>query len=417
MIRDIFKTMNAIELDTPVLELRYVVDQMYGEEFNKSVYEVESDSETSNKLIMRYDLTVPLARYVAINGLAVLRRYQIGKVYRRDVAQLSKGRYREFIQCDFDIVGDDCGSGMSDMEILELMVRILDKLLGSSKYKIKLNHKEILTQVILKGGVEPLSLNTVCSTIDKLDKMSWVDLIPELIAKGLTTDQIDRVRQILEPKVTMDRLRLLVLDQIISQNLFDSVQKMWDMLESVGISDRFELDLTLARGMDYYTGIIYEAVYLDKDIMGSSVAAGGRYDKMIGKLSNKGDIPAIGLSIGVERIATIWEKTTPVNSGSNPFVYVASIGGSSKVFQARFKLCGQLRALGINCTMSDKQNPKMASQLETVFERKIPYMLVVGDREIDAGTANVKTIDTKEQKSMPVKDAIDFILDKYNNPI
>ena len=93
------------------------VDQMYGEEFNKSVYELESESETSNKLIMRYDLTVPLARYVAMSGLQVLRRYQIGKVYRRDVPQITKGRYREFIQCDFDIVGDDGGLGSYDVEV------------------------------------------------------------------------------------------------------------------------------------------------------------------------------------------------------------------------------------------------------------------------------------------------------------
>ena len=293
----------------------------------------------------------------------------------------------------------------------ELMVRILDKLVGCDKYQIKLSHKEILVGILLKCGVVESQLNTVCSTIDKLDKIDWSEAEIEFSQKGLTAEMITSLQKYLTSTFTVDTLKELVDIQVISNTVCDSMTNLMSILTLLGINTSFTLDITLARGMDYYTGIIFEAVYLDSETMGSSIAAGGRYDKMIGKLSNKGNIPAIGLSIGVERIATIKEREAP-KEVVPPKVYVATVGGGSTVFQHKIKICSQLRALGINCTMSDKLKPKMASQLEMVFEKKIPYMFVIGENEINAGTVNVKTIADNVQVTMTMVDAIEFIKSK-----
>jgi len=177
IIKSIFETTDAIELDTPIIELRSIVDQMYCEEFDKLVYEIVDYDQNNNdeycKQILRYDLTLPLARYCAMNGIKSLRRYQIGKVYRRDKPNINNGRFREFYQCDYDIVGDNLNSGIHDIEILELLVRILDKLIGRNTYKIKINHKQLLTNLLLSQNIPFDKINTVCSSIDKLDKCTW----------------------------------------------------------------------------------------------------------------------------------------------------------------------------------------------------------------------------------------------------
>ncbi|XWV26200.1 histidine--tRNA synthetase [Tupanvirus soda lake] len=415
ILRTTFESMDAIELDTPVIELRSIVDQMYGEEFNKLVYELvdykEIEDDSTPKQIMRYDLTVPLARYCAMNGIKALRRYQIGKVYRRDKPNIQNGRYREFYQCDFDIIGDDIGSGINDIEILDLMVRILDRLVGRGTYKIKINNKKMLVDVLLGIGIDSSKVLTICSSIDKLDKYTWDDLIPELESKGISAEQLLQLKSFLNlscdnVETTLDKLSIYSDKETIN-----SMKKMFNMLNSLGIMDAFALDLTLARGMDYYTGIIYEAVYLNKSIMTSSIAAGGRYDKMIGKLGNYGDIPAIGLSIGLERIVRIIEQTNKnFCTEKNPTVFVASIGSSEKVITERIKLCSDLRSMGFIVAMSNKSNPKMAAQFEVVFNRKIKYMIIIGDREIDAGQIKIKEIETKIESIFSRRDGIEFLI-------
>jgi histidyl-tRNA synthetase len=417
VLRSIFLTMDAIELDTPVIELKSVVDQMYGEEFNKLVYELvdykELNENSTPKQMLRYDLTVPLARYCAMNSIKALRRYQIGKVYRRDKPNIQNGRYREFYLCDFDIIGDDMGSGVNDIEVLDLLVRILDKLIGRNMYKIKINHRQLLTDIIRSFGIAPCQLNGICSAIDKLDKYTWEELYHELEQKGMKMENILIFRKLVEMSNNSIELVFEELSKYSDDKTIRYVKKILSLLKSLGIQNMFQFDLSLARGMDYYTGIIYEAVYLDKSIMPSTIAAGGRYDKMIGKLSNQGDIPAIGLSIGLERIVRIIEQTNNNFCKKNkPDIYVASIGSSDKVLTERIKLCSELRDLGLNVTMSNKSNPKMASQFNTVFSNDIKYMIIIGDREIDAGQIKIKEIATKIETTFNREEGLEFLTKK-----
>ena len=407
ILKDIFKNMDAIELDTPVIELKSTVMQMYGEEFNKLVYDLvdHKEEESPTKQILRYDLTVPLARFCAMNGIKALRRYQIGKVYRRDKPNIQNGRYREFYQCDFDIIGDDGGSGVNDIEILDLLVRVLDSLVGRGTYKIRINSRKLLVDILTNLGVDPAQVNSICSTLDKLDKWSWLDICDELQLRGMKADSMLIFRELAgSPNID-------ALVKYSDEATIGSIKNLFAMLESIGISDAFQFDLSLARGMDYYTGIIFEAVYSDKTIMPSTIAAGGRYDKMIGKLGTQGDVPAIGLSVGLERIVRIIQATDPnFCAETKPEIFVASIGTSARVLAERIKLCSDLRNIGLNVAMSNKRNPKMAGQFEVVFNRNIKYMVIIGENEINAGQIKIKEIATKVETAYSRSEGIDFLV-------
>lgn len=447
IVKSCFETMDAIEMETPVIELRGIVDQLYGEEFNKFVYEIQDESikqaisilyenysdldakkfheameliknGTERKEILRYDLTVPLARYCAMNGIKALRRYQIGKVHRKDNPNVTAGRYREFYQCDFDIVGDDMGSGINDIEVLELMVRILDRLIGRGKYKIKLNHRKLVTDILLAIGVvnDKQKIATVCSTIDKSDKISREEIVQELVTKNNELSLFVNIDNFMKQFCELFYFNGTDFNQLLKytdQKTIESLTQLLERLTTMGIRDAFEFDLKMVRGLDYYTAIIYEAIYLDKEIMPSSIAAGGRYDNMIGKLSNQSDIPAIGLSIGIERIAKIIEKTDPsFCSPKKPKIYIASIGKSDKVVMERIKLCSEFRNYGIMTVMSNKTNPKMASNFETVFEKQIEYMVIIGEKEIDEGQIKIKDVAQKTETVFNRDDGIRFLIEK-----
>jgi len=412
ILKSMFFNADAVEMDTPVIELKSIVDQMYGEDFNKLVYELVDHKDGISKQMLRYDLTVPLARYCAMNSIKTLRRFQIGKVYRRDKPNITNGRYREFFQCDFDIIGSDMGSGINDIEILDLLVRILDKLIGRPNYKIKISNRKLLVDVLVSIGIDPLKIPTICSTIDKLDKLSWDELVIELESKGMTLDQSLIFREFIILTDGSDQaFDQLLIRANVDPNVILSLKKLFNTLRHLGIDNAFEFDLSLARGMDYYTGIIYEAVYLNKSIMASSIAAGGRYDNMIGQLGNHDNIPAIGLSIGLERIVKIIQETDKhFCIGKTPSVFVASIGSSDKVINERIKLCSELRNKGLSVTMSNKTNPKMAAQFDTVFNQNIKYMVIIGEKEINADEIKIKEISTRIESTFNRSDGIDFLI-------
>jgi histidyl-tRNA synthetase len=421
--KDCYIKRGAQQIDTPAIEKLDLVKNLYGEEFDKLVYNLKDSSDESDKsdndLILRYDLTVPLARYVAMNGLKIFKRFQIGKVYRRDQPQISKGRYREFQQIDYDIIGDDLGTHTFDIEVLDLMHELLNKLIGNN-FQIRFNHREILYDFLKKTGIDTNKIITVCSSLDKLDKKTLEEINLELKAKLIPDEMIEKlnihINNFIEFSKIKDKtiqfnnvIEYLDKNDFINSKTKEIIDFIIRNLKSLGIIDNFIFDPLLARGMDYYTGIIYEANYCDLDVISSTIAAGGRYDKMIGKFSNSGDVPAIGLSIGVERIAVIREKMFPVNSNNNPQIYVASAG--KNMLEERIKLCSKLRRLGFRCVMSHTKNPKMGLQFDDVFNGKIPYMVVIGENEIANNRLTIKQMDTKIQSDLPFDDGIKYLCD------
>lgn len=391
-----FSMRGAVQIETPVAELLSTVTNLYGEEFDKLVYTLDQDAETKQKLILRYDLTVPLARYMGMNGLKQFKRFQIGKVYRRDNPQIQKGRYREFYQCDFDIAGSDDGSFTYDLEMLETIHDILDQILKSNNVTIRFNHRELVNNMLTFAGISNDNIKTVCSSLDKLDKNSLEEISCELHDKKISYDSIDNLCKLftqLCDKTDDDKVKILCGHKILNDSCLANIKTIMSFIELMKF-DNFVFDPFLIRGMDYYTGIIYEAQYNNSLIMQSTILAGGRYDNMMERFSNVGHVPAIGVSLGIERISKILE-TSFDDTCDKYDVYIASIG--KELTPHKIKIASELRKHNIKSIMSHMNDQKMRHQLDTVFDKKIPIMIVIGTTEIDTDTVTIKNIASKTQ--------------------
>ncbi|KAK0576747.1 hypothetical protein LWI29_022688 [Acer saccharum] len=287
--------------------MRETLTGKYGED-SKLIYDLADQG--GELCSLRYDLTVPFARYVAMNGLTALKRHQIAKVYRRD--NPSKGRFREFYQCDFDIAGQYERMG-PDFEIIKILTELLDEL-DIGDYEIKLNHRMLLDGMLEICGVPPEKFRTICSSIDKLDKQSFDQIKKEMVEeKGLTVETADKIGDFVKergsPLVLLSKLKLegsLFLENNSSKLALDDLAIMFEALEKSKCIDKVVFDLSLARGLDYYTGVIFEAVFKGATQVGS-IAAGGRYDNLIGMFGTK-QVPSVGVSLGIERVFTIMEQ-------------------------------------------------------------------------------------------------------------
>jgi histidyl-tRNA synthetase len=422
-----FEKYGGLPIDTPVIECMETVTNIYGEEFDKQVYKLEKSNQNEENdkedLLLRYDLTVPGTRYMANNGIVSFKRYQFGKVYRRDTPNIKNGRYREFYQCDFDIIGSDNGQMIQETEILQLIDEILSDVLGDDTYTIKLNSKGILFKILESFNIDKEKYSTVSSTIDKLDKQSINELEAELVEKGIneTTantlmDLLDVIIKLKDSITPIQLLNWLVEQKIISSddNEYNNLATLFEYLNSLNILNKIDFDPSLARGLDYYTGIIYEVVYKDKSVMSSTIVAGGRYDEMYGKLGNKNDVPMIGVSFGIERIVTILEKQNKdaIINVPTPQVFVATV--SKNMIMERTILCLELRRAGLRTDMLYSSNPKMGNQFNYVFENKIPFMVIIGDNEIKKNVIKIKNIDKHEEFEIGRQDGINYLIKELN---
>ncbi len=410
--KQVLKLRGVTQIETPAMELLDTVKNLYGEEFNKLVYhlndwEDNQNTETNNcqKLILRYDLTVPTARYVGANGLVKFRRFQYGKVYRRDNPQIQKGRYREFYQFDYDIIGDDQNSGSNDLEMLETLSELMNAIIGSNTYVVKINHRGIVAELVKVANIPNNLHSVVFSALDKLDKKSFEEIKEELKQKGLNDTMIESLElfyNILNSETVFSNiLEKLQELGVYNQETFERMQTINLFLNKMNLTN-FKLDPFLIRGMDYYTGIIFEVVYNNSAIIESTISSGGRYDNMIEKFSTRGKIPAIGMSLGVERLVKILEQTKfkDMCFEPTPQIFVATVGKNMTV--NRIILCNQLRKMGYYTIASDLIAPDMRQQFSVVFEKYskvIPVMIVIGDKEINENIITIKDVNKKNKVS------------------
>ncbi|KAK9753626.1 Anticodon binding domain [Popillia japonica] len=397
----VFKRHGAESIDTPIFELKEVLTGKYGED-SKLIYDLKDQG--GEILSLRYDLTVPFARYLAMNKITNIKRYHIAKVYRRDNPSITRGRYREFYQCDFDIAGA-YDPMIPDAECVKVIQEILDSLdMGS--YTIKLNHRLLLDGMFEACGVPSSKFRSICSAVDKLDKSPWEEVKKEMIdEKGLSEEVADRIGTYVRLNGKSELVEQLLKDEKLSKNksavegleAMKLVLKYCDFYET---SSNILFDLSLARGLDYYTGIIYEAVLLGdttngEDVSVGSIAGGGRYDNLVGMFDpKKKQVPCVGVSIGIERIfsvmeaklATIKEKvrTTEIE------VYVAS--AQKNLFEERMKLCNELWKNGFKVEHSYKRNPKLLAQLQHCEDQGIPLALILGESEIQKGVVKMRDV-------------------------
>jgi histidyl-tRNA synthetase len=404
-ITAVFKRHGAVSIDTPVFELRETLTGKYGED-SKLIYDLADQG--GELLSLRYDLTVPFARYVALNNITNIKRYHIAKVYRRDQPQMNRGRFREFFQCDLDIAGA-YSTMVADAEVLKVLVEILDDLsLGA--YEVKLNHRKLLDAMLDIAGVPPQKFRPICSAIDKLDKEPWEAVRAEMTEeKGLPGDVADRIGEfvVLRGK-PMELLKKLTEEATAagdkhplavhpdSATALEELKVLFEFLEGMNALGPIVFDLSLARGLDYYTGVIYEAVLLGGNV--GSIAAGGRYDKLVGMFSGK-EVPAVGVSIGIERVFSIMESQMRAQAAAangtiretETQVLVASIGNGLQ--KKRMQLASKLWAAGVKAEFGFKPNPKMADQLGYALKAGIPYMVLFGEDEMSQGVVKLKDLD------------------------
>ncbi|KAF2075078.1 hypothetical protein CYY_003598 [Polysphondylium violaceum] len=402
-IKTCFKRHGAVTIETPVFELRDTLTGKYGED-SKLIYDLADQGGEICSL--RYDLTVPFARYVAANGVLNIKRYHIARVYRRDNPVMTKGRFREFYQCDFDIAGE-YDLMVPDSECLRLICEILDQV-KVGKYLIKLNHRKLLDGIFAICGVPADKFRTICSAVDKLDKSPWAEVRTEMVeTKGLEPAVADKI----EAFVKLSGKPFELLAKLRETKMCDSnkdavealnqMEVLFEYLECFGCSDKILFDLSLARGLDYYTGIIYEAILTEQDRVGS-IAAGGRYDGLVGMYGKK-DVPSVGFSIGIERIFTILEeeytkKNQKIRQNATQ-VFVAQMDKS--LIKERLLICTALWNAGVNTEYSYKVNPKGGNQLNYANDNLIPLVIFIGKSEMETNTLSVKNMFTGEQISIP----------------
>lgn len=310
----VFKKHGADTIDTPVFELKDVLTGKYGED-SKLIYDLKDQG--GEILSMRYDLTVPLARHLAMNKISQIKRYHIAKVYRRDNPAMTRGRYREFYQCDFDICGT-YDSMLPDAECVKVVTEILSSL-DIGDFVVKLNHRKLLDGMFEACGVPVDKFRTICSAVDKLDKSKWEEVKKEMVdEKGLDSATADKIGEYVRLNGGEELVTKLLNDEKLkkvgaAKEGLEGIQLLLKYCKLFGIQDKVVFDLSLARGLDYYTGVIYEAVLKQEtsaksdEIIGS-VAGGGRYDNLVGMFDSKGkQVPCVGVSIGVERVFAIIE--------------------------------------------------------------------------------------------------------------
>jgi len=371
----------------------------YGED-SKLVYDLQDQG--GELCSLRYDLTVPFARYVAMNRIKQMKRYHIARVYRRDNPAMNKGRFREFYQCDFDIAGH-YDAMIPDAECIKLMTEVLDEV-KVGKYIIKLNHRKILDGIFAVCGVPEASFRQICSAVDKLDKATWEEVRKEMVEqKGLNPEVADKIEKFVMLKGPPN----LLLQRILEEKQLDSnpmaveglndLKTLFKYLDIYGVTDKVIFDLSLARGLDYYTGVIYEAALTDTDKVGS-IAAGGRYDNLVGIFGGE-NIPAVGFSVGVERIFSILEDQADKNyRGSPTMVLVASI--DKDLLVERMKLCKLLWDNDIKAEFLLKEGPKIQAQLNYANSLQVPFALIFGKDEIQKGIIQIKDLRTATKENV-----------------
>ncbi|CAF2989744.1 unnamed protein product [Rotaria socialis] len=430
IITDIFKQHGAETIDTPVMELTSLLTEKYGED-SKLIYELK-DQGGAEQLALRYDLTVPFARYLAENGISSMKRYHIGKVYRRDNPKMTRGRYREFYQCDFDIAGD-FDVMVADAECIKIVVEILDKL-DLGQYKIFVNHRKLLDAVFAVCGVPDSHFRPISSAVDKLDKTPWPVVRDEMInEKGLAPEIADKIWSYVQMHGNADLINKLRTDaQLMSQKIatgaLNDLETLFRYLSLYDVMDKITFDLKLARGLDYYTGVIFEAVLTnyqydpqlgEDQVAVGSVAGGGRYDELVHKIDpRQRRVPCIGASIGVERIFAIKEhqmaKSKIQTKTVETEIYVAS--AQKNLIEERMKLCGYLWANGFKVEMALKRNPKILDQLQYCEKNQVELCVIVGSSELEAGTVKIRVVNTREEFQIP-RDQLTEQLRVYLNKV
>lgn len=426
-IKGVFQQYGYLPIETPAMENLSTLMGKYGEEGDKLLFKILNSGDfladvsedhllqkntlkITNRICekgLRYDLTVPFARFVVQHQNELVfpfKRYQIQPVWRADRPQ--KGRYREFFQCDVDVIGSN--SLLNEVELIQIVNDVYQQL--HMNVLLKLNNRKILTGIAEIIG-EPDKIVEITVAIDKLDKIGLENVNKELETCGLAKKSIDTLQPIIQMSGTNDE-KIHLLRQVLSQSPMglkglDELEYILNSIKVLDLSIEVELDLTLARGLNYYTGAIFEVK--SKDVVIGSITGGGRYDDLTGIFGLK-DVSGVGISFGADRIFDVMEQLNlfPSNSRATTKVLFANFGESEAIYC--MGLLRQLRKVGVNAELYPESG-KMKKQLNYADKKGIPFMAMVGEDEMAQKKVTLKNMTTGEQQMVTLEQLLNAIQD------
>ena len=400
-IQKTYEKFGFLPLDTPVLELSEVLLAKAGGETEKQIYRFEKgDTDIS----MRFDLTVPLAKYVAKNygNLSFpFRRYQIGKVYRGEKVQ--KGRYRELYQCDIDIIGDGQISVINDAELPSVIYNVFKKL-GLPDFTIRINNRKILNG-LFESLKQKENAVEILRIIDKIEKIGKQAVIEELQKLNIKEENIKQIIQFIEIKGNneekIQQLKELDIQNETFQTGLEELSQVVRYIKLFGVPEtNFKIDLSITRGLDYYTGTVYETFLNEHKEIGS-ICSGGRYENLAEYYTDK-KLPGVGISIGLTRLFYILNELQLIKTTKKSIAEILIIPMVEDLEQP-IVLATKLRNAGINTEiyLNDK---KLKAKFKYADKLKIPHVIVIGEDEIKTQTIKLKNMETGEEKELPLEE-------------
>lgn len=401
-----YEKFGFLPIDTPIIEMSEVLLAKAGGETEKQIYRF---NKGDNDLSLRFDLTVPLAKYVAqnYNNLAFpFRRYQIGKVYRGERPQ--KGRFREFYQCDIDIIGDGELSILNDATMPAVIYNTI-KELGFNDFTICINNRKILNGLFKELNQEENSVE-IMRIIDKIEKIGKENVIKCLEDINIEKTAIDRIIEFIEIDGTADekleKLEKLGVSEALFKQGLEELKQVIKYIRSFGVPEtNFKVDLSIARGLDYYTGTVYETFLNEYREIGS-ICSGGRYDNLAEYYTDK-KLPGVGVSIGLTRLFYKLNELQAIETSKKSISKVLVVSMVEDQTKA-LEIGKALRNAGIE-TENYLEDKKIKAKFKYADKLQIPYVIVIGEDEIANNTVTLKNMQTGEQETLGIEDAINEI--------
>jgi histidyl-tRNA synthetase len=419
-IRSVFTRFGFQPLETPAMENLSTLTGKYGDEGDKLLFKVLNngdflkdadaaalDSRNSSALLpsisrrgLRYDLTVPFARYVVMNrGQLTLpfKRYQIQPVWRADRPQ--RGRYREFYQCDADVIGSE--SLLYEAELVQIYDEAFARL--GLPVTIKINHRKVLNGIAEAAGI-PDQFMAMTVAIDKLDKIGLEGVRKELIERGLPAEAVGKIETVLGAP-DLAALRPLLAGSPVGREGLEEIDRIMGFLDQSPLQNELRFDVTLARGLSYYTGCIFEVAA--KGVAIGSIGGGGRYADLTGVFGLPG-LSGVGISFGADRIYVVMEELGLFPEALNQSVQVLLAAFDEPTHRYAFRCATALRAAGISAEVYPEPG-KLKKQFEYAAKRNIPFVAIAGEQELESGTLSVKDQKTAEQSQLTVEQLVEKI--------